>query len=262
MQGAENVPLMGLTLRNKDASGITSSFIQNVTLSIRDKRGAFISPNSMISRIAAVKNNDDQFVLAESRTFNDSGVVNLDFATLAADTITGSTIDSIKFIVDLKPDGELTDFRITLDSTSAITAIDDYSLPLVIADSTGAPASYFGFSSLMAVMVNGSLAESFFNYPNPFGNFSRPQTNFNYYLTEESNVRIIIYTLTGELVRTWEFTKAEYPDLTSAGLHQGEKELVWDGTNGMGQPIVNGVYLAFISTDYGEQASTKIAVVR
>ena len=262
LQGAENVPLLGLTVRNKEASGITSSFIQHVKLSIRDKRGALISPNPMISRIAAVKNNDDQFVLAESRTFSDSGIVNLDFATLAADTISGSSIDSIKFIVDLKADGELTDFRITIDSTSAIEAIDDFSLPLIIADSTGASASYFGFSSLMAVMVNGGLAESFFNYPNPFGNFSRPHTNFNYYLKEESNVRLIIYTLTGELVRSWEFTKAEYPDLTSAGLHQGEKELIWDGTNGMGQPIVNGVYLAFISTDYGEQASTKIAVVR
>ena len=70
--GAQNVPLMGLTLRNMDASGITSSFIQNVTRSTRDKRGARISPYSMISRVAAVKNTDCQFVCADSSTLKDA----------------------------------------------------------------------------------------------------------------------------------------------------------------------------------------------
>ena len=260
--GSENVPIMGLILRNKDASGVTSSYMQHIQLTVRNKKGESISPKPMISRIAAVKHNDDQFILAESRLFGDSGAVTLDFTVLAADTILGSMTDSIKFVVDLKPDAELNDFMFTIDSTGAISAIDEYGLPLVISDSTGERAASLSFSSMMAVMIDGTLEESFFNYPNPFGSVARPVTNFNYYLKEDSDVRIYVYTLTGELVRTWEFTQAEHPELTSAGLHQGEKELIWDGTNGMGHPIVNGVYLAFISTDYGEQASTKIAVVR
>jgi hypothetical protein len=262
LRGAESIPILGMTFKNKEASGTTKSFMQSIKLSVRNKKGEKISPKPIISRIAAVKHDDDFSILAEERIFGDSGSVVLDFVSLAADTIIGSSVDSIKFIVDLKQDAEITDFRFTIDSDTAISAIDEYGLSLIIADSTGSSATALSFSSMMAVMVDGNLSESFFNYPNPFGSFSRPETNFNYYLKEESNVKIHVYTLTGQLVRVWEFTKAEHPSLTSAGLHQGEKELIWDGTNGMGHPIVNGVYLAFISTDYGEQATTKIAVVR
>ncbi len=140
-------------------------------------------------------------------------------------------------------------------------AYDETGQPLSIADSTGAPLeNMLGLKSTVAVMVEKEKQQAFFNYPNPFGRPDRPVTNFVYYLDAESDVEIHIYTLTGDLVKTWSFTKAEHPDYTSPGVHQAQ--ITWDGKNGMDEDVVNGVYIAYIKTEDGTTALTKIAVVR
>ncbi|MBN1479824.1 hypothetical protein JXA70_06115 [candidate division KSB1 bacterium] len=262
IRGQFDVPIIGLNIKNKDASGSTKSFLNGIHMSIRDKMGHLISPNPMISRIAAVRDDAKEHIFAETTTFNDSGQVYLDFKALHPDTLVGNVTDNIKIVVDVLENAELKDFRVTIDSSSFFTAIDEFDIPLKIADSTGTQKDYLGMASMMVVLADASLEKSFFNYPNPFGRADDPLTSFVYYLKEDSDFKIHIYTLTGELVKTWEFTQAEHPDLTSAGLHQGHAELNWDGNNGMNQPVMNGVYLAYISTNSGEKAFTKIAVVR
>ena len=37
---------------------------------------------------------------------------------------------------------------------------------------------------------------------------------------------------------------------------------IWDGRNNMGRHVLNGVYIAYMETDYGERAMTKIAYVK
>lgn len=262
IRGQSDVPILGLNIRNKDASGTTRSFLNGIHLSVRDKVGNLLSPKPMVSRIAAVRDNAEGHIFAQTLTFSDSGQVYLDFDALHPDTLVGNVTDNIKIVVDILENAELKDFRVTIDSASFFVAIDEFAIPLKIADSTGTQKDYLGMASKMVVLMDASLGKSFFNYPNPFGRANDPSTSFVYYLKEESDFKIHIYTLTGELVKTWEFTQAEYPDLTSAGLHQGHAELIWDGTNGMHQPVMNGVYLAYISTNSGDKALTKIAVVR
>ena len=257
-----DLPIFGLSFRNKQVSKSSMSFLQHIKLSIRNKLGEFISPRSFISRVSAVKSNDDSYILAETRSFSDSGYIDLDFTSFELDTIKGSEVDSIKFVVDLVENAEAIDFQFTIDSTSFIEALDEYGLPLIIADSSGIASTFLGISSKMAVVVDTDLATSFFNYPNPFGSAAKPTTSFVYYLEQEGGFKVQVFTLTGELVKSWDLTLEEYPELTAEGLHQGHSQLLWDGKNGMGQPVVNGVYIALITTDYGEQATTKIAVVR
>ncbi|HXF48916.1 MAG TPA: T9SS type A sorting domain-containing protein [Verrucomicrobiae bacterium] len=66
------------------------------------------------------------------------------------------------------------------------------------------------------------------NYPNPFN----PQTTISYILPQSSPVRLQIFNLLGQPVRTW----AE--EEQSAGRHS----VVWDGRDDNGKALSSGVY--------------------
>ncbi len=260
VRGSTNVPIMGIVLQNREKSSTTRSWVTGMTVTMRDKQGKIISPKGVIQRLAAVRASDDAHLFGQAVSMADSGSIFLNFRSFVMDTLIGDRPDSIKLVVDLREQAPVADFRLTLDSTSAVTVVDQFSLPLTLVDSTGTVLSYLGFSSPTTVLVEGTTAKSFYNFPNPFGRLSKPTTSFIYYLKEETDLKLSIYTLTGDLVYSREIKKEQYPELTAAGLHQGD--LTWDGRNGLGVPVVNGVYLAYLKTGYGEEAVTKIAVVR
>jgi len=80
------------------------------------------------------------------------------------------------------------------------------------------------------------------NYPNPFN----PLTNISYQITEELNVTIEIYDITGAKIRT----------LVSSEMHQaGYCQVIWNATNDAGQPVSAGMYIYTIQA--GEFRSTK-----
>ncbi len=261
MKGETNVPILGLTLWNKDGGDGINSLLEGMLLSIKDKQGKLLSkPGDVFSRIAVVKSDSSQMVLGETSQFGDAGQVFLDFTKNAVDTISGRTPDSLYVMVDIKEKTDILEFIISLDSTSDVRAHDAIYQPLRIADSTGSDKKYLGLASKLAILVERDPDEAFFNYPNPFGRSDKPVTHFLYVLEEQTNFTLDIFTLTGDLVRSWSYTQAEHPGLTSNGMHQAE--LDWDGTNGMGEPVLNGVYIAILSTDNGQKSMTKIAVVR
>ncbi len=66
------------------------------------------------------------------------------------------------------------------------------------------------------------------NFPNPFN----PFTSINYEITEESNVNIIIYDLTGKEVKT----------LINEYQPKGQHYVIWNGKNNAGQAVSGGVY--------------------
>lgn len=68
------------------------------------------------------------------------------------------------------------------------------------------------------------------NYPNPFSS----QTNFTYKLTEEAEVEIKIYTLSGKLIRTLK---------NASGLADYNYNTVWDGKDQDGDQVASGVYI-------------------
>jgi len=67
------------------------------------------------------------------------------------------------------------------------------------------------------------------NFPNPFN----PVTTIRYGLPEISDVTLVIYDLTGRVVRRY----------SENAQPAGWVNLVWDGTNTSGEPVSAGVYL-------------------
>jgi len=85
------------------------------------------------------------------------------------------------------------------------------------------------------------------NYPNPFN----PETAFEIQLPRDSRVRVVIYDLRGQRIRT--VTDAEH----KAGIHR----VVWDGRNDAGRSVPSGVYSAQIWLG-GQAFSRKLTLAK
>ena len=88
------------------------------------------------------------------------------------------------------------------------------------------------------------------NYPNPFN----PETWIPYQLSQDSEVKIWIYDVGGQLVRSMEVGFQE------AGIYSSrEKAIYWDGKNQDGEPVSSGVY--FYILEMGTESQTKQMVI-
>ncbi len=83
------------------------------------------------------------------------------------------------------------------------------------------------------------------NYPNPFN----PSTTIRYELPQDSRITLAIYDIMGREVRT----------LIQGEQAAGNKSVVWEGTNNIGQPVSSGVYLYRLQA--GEFSLTKKMVL-
>ena len=74
-----------------------------------------------------------------------------------------------------------------------------------------------------------SLCKLYQNYPNPFN----PSTNIDFFLKKPVNVKLTIYNLKGQKVKT----------LISKNMKKGFHSVNWNGTNDNNKKISSGVYL-------------------
>jgi hypothetical protein len=115
----------------------------------------------------------------------------------------------------------------------------------------------FPFWTAAAGLGAAALADSYINFPNPFA-AGRAETRFAFNLAEPATVSLKIWTPRGESVITLLSDES-----LGDGLYQ---DLAWDGRNGRGQAVRNGVYLAELKVQYESGASErllrKVAVVR
>jgi len=125
-------------------------------------------------------------------------------------------------------------------------------------DENGVQAVALNDTSELTISTIVDTSLSFSNYPNPFGNPGRGRTTrLYYYLSKDTDVQIRIYSLLGELV--WQRSFKATDPYGREGAHE---DLQWDATNGNGEVVLNGVYIAHITTGDGQQATRKIAVVK
>lgn len=75
----------------------------------------------------------------------------------------------------------------------------------------------------------------FQNYPNPFN----PQTSIRYALPHEAHVKLVIYNILGEKVRT----------LVDAHQSAGYKTIWWDGKDEKGEAMASGIYFYRLEAD-------------
>jgi hypothetical protein len=73
------------------------------------------------------------------------------------------------------------------------------------------------------------------NYPNPFN----PDTRIDYELPAASNVKLTIFNLLGQKVRT----------LVDEYQLAGARQVTWDGTSDAGKSVATGLYLYRLQVD-------------
>lgn len=113
----------------------------------------------------------------------------------------------------------------------------------------GGQSSLFQVSATTAIEPQSETAKIqsyklFDNYPNPFN----PETVIQFQLPESKEVRVEIYNLLGQKVKT----------LVSAALPVGLHQVVWDATNEQGEMLGSGVYLYRISAGQSQQVKRMI----
>jgi hypothetical protein len=148
-------------------------------------------------------------------------------------------------------------FRAILSSVNAYD--DSTASPVTIIDEEGRRIDgnpYF--ESQIFSVISNDPKEAFGNYPNPFGREPNTSTNIRFLLRNTSDVKLLIFSLAGELVKS-----AWNENLT--GLPRGLHEVKWDGKNDRGTKVLNGVYLCAIEvngTGGTERFLTKIAYIK
>ena len=72
------------------------------------------------------------------------------------------------------------------------------------------------------------------NYPNPFN----PETNINFVIPVYSDVKITIYNILGQRVKTLVYRK----------MHKGPHSVVWNATDESGKPVSSGLYIYVLNS--------------
>jgi hypothetical protein len=122
------------------------------------------------------------------------------------------------------------------------------------ASAVGSFSGAFSTPSIVTPGTGGRLASAnIYNYPNPF-NPERTTTTLRYSLASSAQVSIKIYDAGGILVKN----VIENSPMNAAD----EQATPWDGRNGAGNIVANGVYFFVIESSAGERAVGKIAVIR
>jgi hypothetical protein len=98
----------------------------------------------------------------------------------------------------------------------------------------------FAITEIKAKDINNVYA-----FPVPFKSENETITFANVY--PESTIKI--YTINGELVKTFENSGTDYKQ-------------IWDVTNNLGEKVASGVYIYLITNPQGEKKTGKIAVIR
>ena len=89
------------------------------------------------------------------------------------------------------------------------------------------------------------------NYPNPFN----PETWIPYQLSNPSDVRLTVYSATGEVVRSFDLGHQ------AAGVYDSQSRAAyWDGTNDSGETVASGIY--FYTLIAGDFSATRKMLVR
>ncbi|MBA7510420.1 hypothetical protein ES705_02404 [subsurface metagenome] len=143
---------------------------------------------------------------------------------------------------------------------SGIFVVDPYAICNGVAkievsgiDEAGNKATAFGEFIITGGYDNplGLISKKVVNYPNPF-HAGREDTTIQYYLNKSANVKMRIYDLFGNLVRTLDFSPGE------EGGRMGRNRVAWDGRNGRGIVVANGGYICRVEAKAGKERKVRI----
>ena len=95
--------------------------------------------------------------------------------------------------------------------------------------------------------VSTPILKLYSNYPNPFN----PETVISFDLPSDSEVKLEIYNIRGQKVKT----------LTDGKLSAGNHRIVWNGTNSNNKSVASGVYFSRLKTS-GKELTKKMVLLK
>ncbi len=185
--------------------------------------------------------NDGNVVIAVSECSNDSQIVFYD----EADPATALMYWNPAFIDDS-----------SVSPVSAInlniTANDNVQIAVQTNEESNWGNLYIGQGVMNTIAshedVNPSDKFSIRNFPNPFN----PETTISFTIPEDDNVKITIYNLKGQKVKT----------LLNEDLKKGTHSVKWDGTDSQNKNVCSGVYLYKLKTNNKTQSLNKCLLLK
>jgi hypothetical protein len=263
--GENSTLLMRLKLSQGNLNS-SNVLLRMFTLFVRDRNNAPLNANSVIKALRVVDTHRPTQQLSSLPTIPAADSLKIPFAPV--DTIFGGVPDSVDVVVDIADNNASgSAFRLTFLKEADVDAIDQDSrqegeVEIIFLDERGNNVTAEQVTSQNRVINAANFEKSFYNYPNPFSPLrDNPDgtrgTFFDYYLSQPSDVEFRIYNLLGELVYEQSY-KSSDPEGQPSGRF---KPLFWDGKNGKGDIVLNGVYLAILKTSTGT-VTTKVAVVK
>jgi hypothetical protein len=255
-RGQDKVPVFPILVRSiGDKEGDIQ--LDGIDIRVEERGGILISnPATVLDRIYLTTSLNSEEPLAESS----EPVQDLYTLSFTEPYIVGSTRDTLFAFVDVSGGANVVTFQLMIDGENAIEAIDlaTKTPANVVEGNTENPLG--SLRSRFTVLNQRDFVTSFKNYPNPMGG-GDGSTTFSYYLPDDAEVSIFIYTLTGGLVKRLVFTSGE-----NGGRGSEVNQVRWGGYNGVGRYVNNGVYICFATarTRGGKTYSTKhkLAVMR
>jgi len=244
--GQEDVKMMTLTFDNRSLRGGNKVTVNALRFDIEDRfNNPVDNPGDVISYASIVnEENPDEFFGGTADIPSTNPVV-IQFSPLLLVSVDGNPRVSI--LVDIKNDVNIKYFKLNVKDNSYISARDSESafpVPVIGKDEE----EWTNMRSDAKYIYNPETESNLWSCPNPFSE----QTTINYYLSESGDVQFKIFTLAGDLV--W---SVNLPNTSS-----GPRTITWDGCNGQGHRVMNGVYWLFMQTEAGVEAKFKIAVVK
>ena len=129
-------------------------------------------------------------------------------------------------------DGGTTPLRLDATDFFGATANDEMYIDDYVFDTAASLTPNSIGDGTNALPTTFDLAQ---NYPNPFN----PTTTIKYQLPKKADVKIVIYNMLGQVVRT----------IVDKSVDAGYQEVVWDGLNDTGNRVATGVYIYRMETD-------------
>lgn len=155
--------------------------------------------------------------------------------------------------VSLDANPSATEFSVGLRTGGVVVRDSQSGQRLGVTDSQGNPLDGV-ITSDPLVVLSGSFDEYVHNYPNPF-RAGAQDTRIAYVMDRAGSVSVRIYAIDGSLV---------YEENIPSGdsrTQAGPQETTWDGRNGQGEVVRNGVYVCVLNAG-GRTAKFRIAVAK
>jgi hypothetical protein len=238
--GQSGIPVLALQLANR-GNAKSELQIDSMRVSLRERDGGSISPaSSVITGLFVSNDAGGSSVITQAGDLSGQAVL-LDFSSQDVRLATTAP-DTLYFSLSLGSSPGTETVLLHLAGGEDIHATDSLShRQAAVVDPLGAPLA--ALTSDFLVLNDDDFKTSFKNFPNPFRAGSE-NTTFSYYLPRNAGLDLSIYTLTGELVKKFHFAPG-----SGGGSGPGMNSFTWDGKNGNGHLVLNGVYLCVVTAD-------------